>query len=92
VNSGRAPVNAGRAPDDAGRASEDDDGATVDPGRAPAKHGSSQKTICYDCTCLYLNPSHFPSIQSCIRIFQKIIMNYYSGTIDITLNKNNVSM
>jgi hypothetical protein len=37
---GRAPVNAGRAPLYVGRAPEDDEGASFDPGRAPAKPGS----------------------------------------------------
>jgi hypothetical protein len=30
---------------------------------------------------------HFPSVQSCIRIIQNIIMNYCSKTIDIILNQ-----
>jgi hypothetical protein len=45
----------------------------IEPRQSPV-HLKRITAICDDCTCLYLNPSHFPSVQSCI--IQKIIMNY----------------
>jgi hypothetical protein len=88
VNAGRAPVKAGRAPVNADRALEDDDGATVDPFRVPAKPGSFQKNHNLRWFHLFLlKPFPSPFYPVLHKDFQKIIMNYCSGSIDRILKE-----